>query len=280
MHGIVVLDKPAGVSSRKWLHECLEAQRALGKVGHAGTLDPFATGVLLGLVGDATRLSSLAMSLEKTYRATVRFGWQTETLDPEGAVVDECDPGEARDLSAALASLTGEILQAPPAHSAVKIDGRRAYKLARAGEAPEMEARPVVVHRLEVCGDVWPDVELEVVCGAGTYIRSLARDLGAMIDLPASLTALRRTAVGPYRVEDADEQRCRPPLELIEASGLPHIELDRAEALRFVTGRVLETAIEERSGLVFRGRLIGIAKPGGTECVFAEARREIETEQL
>ncbi len=276
MHGIVVLDKPAGESSNRALAQL----REVAKVGHAGTLDPFATGVLLALVGDATRLSSLAMQLKKTYRATVRFGWRTDTLDTEGEVVEECDPGGPRDMADALAGLTGEILQIPPAHSAKKIDGQRAYKLARAGKAPAMEPRKVVVHAIAECGGTWPEVELEVVCGAGTYVRSLARDLGATLGLPASLIALRRIAIGPYRAEDADASRCRPALELIEAAGLTCVNLDRSDALRFVTGRPLETALEQRCGLVFSGRLLGVGKPGGTECVFASARRAIEAGQL
>lgn len=276
MHGIVVLDKPAGISS----HTALAHLRKIAKVGHAGTLDPFATGVLLALVGDATRLSSLAMQLAKTYRATVRFGRRTDTLDPEGEVVEECDPGEPRDLADAIASLTGEILQTPPAHSALKVDGRRAYQLAREGSPPALEPRRVSVHRIEVVGQAWPHVSLEVVCGSGTYIRSLARDLGAAVGLPASLTALRRTAIGPYLADEADPDRCREALELLAAAGLPSLELDRDDALRFVTGRTLRATVRERCGMVLSGRLIGIGKPDGTECVFASARREIETEQL
>lgn len=293
-HGIVVLDKPAGVSSAK----ALAPLKRLGKVGHAGTLDPFATGVLLALVGDATRLSSLAMALPKTYLARVEFGFETDTLDPEGSVVAEADPGAAPPpgLEAALSSLTGEIEQVPPVFSAKKVEGRRAYELARAGRAPELEPRLVRVHSIEPAGDRrglaadWPAVELRIVCGTGTYVRSIARDLGRALGLPATLVALRRTAVGPFAVEQADPDRCLAPLELIAAVRMRRVELDLAKAKLFVGGRAVlsgaraEAADGERCAVVFAGGLIGLGECRGgrvePDCVLANARREIETQKL
>jgi tRNA pseudouridine55 synthase len=274
--GVLVLDKPAGVSSAKALGPVKrEAGKGL-KVGHAGTLDPFATGVLLVLLGDATRLSDLAMALPKTYRATVRFGVSTDTLDPEGEVTEERDSGPPRDLP--LARFVGEIEQVPPAFSALKVDGRRAYKLARAGRPPELKARPVTVHRLDIVGGAWPDVELEVVCGAGTYIRALARDLGAAVDLPAHLTALRRTRIGPFAAGEAG--RVHPPLDLVRAAGIAVVEVSEADALALAQGRTVEHDAAGRVAFAVDGAMVGLADGEGGQLfpatVLSHARARLE----
>ncbi|MHC4958627.1 MAG: tRNA pseudouridine(55) synthase TruB [Planctomycetota bacterium] len=283
-HGVVVLDKPAGVSSAK----ALAPLKAFGKVGHAGTLDPFATGVLLALVNDATRLSSLAMALPKTYIAYVLFGNETDTLDPDGEVVAHKDPGAAppADLEDAVSALTGDILQEPPAYSALKVGGRRAYKLARGGEAPELAPRPVTVHSMRIVGVEWPRVELEVVCGAGTYIRSIARDLGRAIGIPASLVALRRTAIGPFTVEQADPDIVQPPLALIRAADVPIHDTNLDNAYAFVTGRPVPAEAEagERWAVVCGDLVLGLAISDGEALrpasVFATSRAQIETQHL
>ena len=277
----MVLDKPAGISSAKALGGFKER---FFKVGHAGTLDPFATGVLLVLVGDATRLSNLAMGLAKTYLARVRFGWETDTLDPEGAVTAEVDPGlEPAGLAGAIGSMVGEVEQLPPAYSALKVGGRRAYKLARAGEQPQLEPRRVRIDSLErLASAAWPEVDIRVVCGAGTYIRAIARDLGRAVGLPASLLSLRRTAIGPFLAEEADPERLHPLLEVVLAAGLGVLEVERDAALRFATGRPLELKAErdERWAVRTGGMLVGLGVADGSllrpDAILSAARRELE----
>lgn len=273
MHGVRVIDKRPGISSAKALNALKAELPRKTKVGHAGTLDPFATGVLIALVGDATRLSSLAMALPKEYVARVRFGWQTDTLDPEGEIVAECDPGEERELP--LAQFVGEIEQMPPAYSALKVDGQRAYALARRGETPDLEARRVFVYDLEADLD-WPEATLRIRCGAGTYIRAIARDLGEAIGLPASLVSLRRTAIGPY---STDEQ-WHSPESLVDATDLPKIALTADEALRFVTGQAVACERKGRVAALLEGRLLGLGEASGRRlrpsAVFSQARIDLE----
>lgn len=240
--GVMVIDKPAGLTSARALDPLKRLAGRRRKVGHAGTLDPFATGVLLGLVGDATRLSDLAMGLPKTYAATVAFGRQTDTLDPEGQVTAERDPGPVpEDLAAVVGRFVGEIEQVPPVHSALKVDGRRAHELARAGQHVELRARRVRVHAVDVADIAWPEVRLSVVCGAGFYVRAFARDLGDALGLPAYLAALRRTHIGPFHAgvapKDVAWERLAPCEDVIEAAGLRWIDLSPAAARAFVAGR-------------------------------------------
>ncbi|WP_454044224.1 tRNA pseudouridine(55) synthase TruB [Cellulosimicrobium sp. Marseille-Q8652] len=217
--GLVVVDKPSGWTS----HDVVGRVRRLAgtrKVGHAGTLDPMATGVLVLGVGRATKLLTYVVGADKEYTATVRLGVTTTTDDAEGEVVDRADAsGVARPaLDAEVARLTGEILQVPSAVSAIKVDGKRAYALVRAGEQVELAARPVTVSRFAV-HDVRPvapgssgvpdaasaalDLDVTVVCSSGTYVRALARDLGAALGVGGHLTALRRTRVGGYALDGA-----------------------------------------------------------------------------
>lgn len=217
-NGILLVDKAEGWTS----HDVVaRARRALGtrKVGHAGTLDPMATGLLLLGAGPATRLLTHLVGLDKTYIATIRLGQSTVTDDREGEVTGRAprqriaellaDPAPLR---AAVAELTGPIEQAPSAVSAIKVDGRRAYDRVRAGERVELKKRPVTVHLFELGepraataadGTAVIDVDAVVRCSSGTYVRALARDLGAALDVGGHLTALRRTEVGPFSVADA-----------------------------------------------------------------------------
>ena len=200
--GLVVVDKPGGLTS----HDVVARIRRLAgtrRVGHAGTLDPMATGVLLVGVEKATRLLGYLALTEKEYAATVRLGQATDSGDADGQVTATVPArGITRDqLAAAAAALTGEIDQVPPGISAIKVGGKRAYQLARAGQAPELAARRVTVRELAI-GDVRPDgdlldVDITVTCSSGTYIRAIARDLGDALGVGGHLTALRRTRVGP-----------------------------------------------------------------------------------
>jgi tRNA pseudouridine55 synthase len=203
--GLLLVDKPAGVTSHDVVNAARRALREK-RIGHAGTLDPFATGLLVVLVGQATRLVPHVSGDPKVYAATVRFGAETETEDLLGAVVREAPPPDEARVREALPALTGVLDQVPPAYSAKRVQGRRAYDLARAGEVVELAAARVRVDRWEVLA--WRDgppaeCDVRVTCGPGTYIRSLARDLGRLAGSAAHLRALRREHSGRFDVRDA-----------------------------------------------------------------------------
>ena len=204
VHGWLVLDKPAGMTST----HAVGAVRRLydaRKAGHAGTLEPLATGVLPIALGEATKTVPYAVDGAKHYRFSVRWGAATDTDDAEGQIVAESALRPTRQaIEALLARFTGEIMQTPPAFSAVKIDGERAYDLARAGEAVELEARPVLIESLTLIETPDPDTAtFEARCGKGTYVRALARDMGAALGCLGHTIALRRTRVGPFDEAEA-----------------------------------------------------------------------------
>ncbi len=204
MERVILLDKPAGPTS----HDMVDALRAaLGtrRVGHTGTLDPMATGLLVLLTGRATRLAELFGDHEKLYHGTVTFGAATDTDDAEGKVIARTDDFtlERSAVEAALAELAARTEQRAPAFSAVKVDGVPLYKQARKGKAVEAPVRSVRIHRLELLSMDEKSVQIEVLCSAGAYVRALARDLGEILGLPAHLSALRRLASGPFKLEDA-----------------------------------------------------------------------------
>jgi tRNA pseudouridine55 synthase len=249
--GIVIVDKPGGMTS----HDVVARVRRLAgtrKVGHAGTLDPMATGVLVIGVEKATRLLGYLTLTEKEYAATIRLGQTTSTDDAEGELTGGGPAaGVAEEaITKAVAGLTGEILQVPPAVSAIKVGGQRAYKLTRAGAAPELKARPVTVYEFTLTavrrdGDLL-DLDATVRCSSGTYIRALARDLGAALGTGGHLTRLRRTRVGGYRAEDARtlEQLAEHfevlPLAQAAAAAFPRRELTEDEARRLAHGGRLD----------------------------------------
>jgi tRNA pseudouridine55 synthase len=248
--GLVVVDKPAGLTS----HDVVARLRRLAgtrRVGHAGTLDPMATGVLVVGVERATKLLTYLVGAGKEYLATVRLGVSTVTDDAEGEVTGR-RPASVDDaeLSAAVAALTGDILQVPSAVSAIKVDGRRAYARVRAGEIVELAARPVTVERFDVLArregtdEGLPVVDLDVLvaCSSGTYVRALARDLGERLGAGGHLTALRRTRVGPYRLdvartlEQLTEHFALLPLADAARVAFPVRELTAEEAQRLAHG--------------------------------------------
>jgi tRNA pseudouridine55 synthase len=255
MSGLVIVDKPGGMTS----HDVVARIRRLAgtrKVGHAGTLDPMATGVLVVGVEKATRLLGYLTLTEKEYAATIRLGQSTNTDDAEGEITATATAAgvSAETLAKEVARLTGEILQVPPAVSAVKVGGQRAYKLTRAGAAPELAPRPVTVHEFTVTatravGDRL-DVDAIVRCSSGTYIRALARDLGAALGTGGHLTRLRRTRVGGYGIERAStlEQLAERfdvlPLEDAAAAAFPRRDLTADEARRLATGARLPAAAD------------------------------------
>jgi tRNA pseudouridine55 synthase len=257
--GLVIVDKPAGLTS----HDVVSRIRRLAgtrRVGHAGTLDPMATGVLVTGIGKATRLlGHLALS-EKEYTATIRLGQATDTDDAEGEMVAQASAAGISDaaLTAASAALTGEIQQIPPGYSAIKVDGKRAYRMARAGTAPELAPRTVTVSVFTILAVHRPgpglmDVDVTVTCSSGTYIRALARDLGASLGVGGHLTALRRTRAGPYKIAGARtlEQLAGSlaviPLADAAASAFRRRDLTDEEARRVAHGARL--AITEAGSL-------------------------------
>jgi tRNA pseudouridine55 synthase len=200
--GIILLDKPAGQTSFQslgFLKRCL----GTGRIGHAGTLDKFAEGLLIVLAGRMTRLCPLATSLDKEYIAVLTFGQGTDTLDPEGAVISEGPVPSTPALEAVLPEFLGTLSQVPPAYSAVHVNGRRASEAARKGEAVVLPARTVRIERLELLDYHPPEARMRISCSKGTYIRSLARDIAARLGTCAHVSRLRRTRIGGFSVDDA-----------------------------------------------------------------------------
>ena len=221
------MDKPAGPSSFAVVARLRDTSGA--RAGHAGTLDPFATGLLLVLLGSATRLARYLVGLDKRYVTEVDLAARTATGDPEGAIVKECDPPSRGELEARLAALRGEVDLPVPAASAVKIAGERAYRLARRGVAVEMPVRRSTVRELTLAHYDGVVARLELLVSSGTYVRSIADALGG------HCASLRRTEVGPFSVDDADEERILPPVDALPF--LPLVEVSAADAAAIRQGR-------------------------------------------
>lgn len=244
--GLVIVDKPGGMTS----HDVVSRVRRLAatrKVGHAGTLDPMATGVLVLGVNRATRLLGHLMLTDKRYDATIRLGAATTTDDAEGQVISTAGTEAVTEVAVreALTAYVGEIDQRPSAVSAIKVDGRRAYDRVRSGEDVELPARRVTVHSIDVVDVATPDVRIAVHCSSGTYIRAIARDLGTTLGVGGHLTALRRTAVGPFGLDTArtlsqlaDGFTMTPIADAARAT-FPVLDLDGAHADDVRVGRTL-----------------------------------------
>ena len=267
--GYLLLRKPVGVTSYQALSP-VKKRLGTSKVGHAGTLDRFASGLLVVLAGSYSRLNEFVSSGEKVYRGTVRFGVETNTLDPEGEVVAEAAPPERSAIEAVLPRFKGSILQRPPVYSALHVDGKRAYERALAGEEIAMPERPVMIDSLEIESYDGRDAILLVRCGPGTYIRSLARDIALACGSRASLVALERLAIGPFRLEDSvssDEFEAtrdlhRLSVEEAEKLGLGILGLNSSDSARFKMGALIAT-------LRFEGREgKAVVEPGHPAAVF------------
>jgi len=272
--GLLLVDKPAGMTSHDVV---LAARRAFGerRTGHAGTLDPFATGLLVLLFGRATRLLPHLDDVPKEYEAAITFGRETDTDDLDGQVVREAPPPSGDAIRAEIPRLTGILQQVPPAYSAKRVNGRRAYEAARAGDALDLPPSTVQVFE-------WRDLRFEgdtlhvtIACGGGTYIRALARDLGRLTGSAAHLTALRRTRSGPFHVRDAvtvdqlsaGDAALRPPLDALPT--LPRVVLPETDAERVLRGIAVErdaaAAGAMRAALVDQrsGALLALAEQDG-----------------
>jgi tRNA pseudouridine55 synthase len=253
--GLLLADKPAGVSS----HDVVgAARRALGerRIGHAGTLDPFATGLLVLLVGRATRLLPHLNGEPKVYEATISFGRETDTEDLDGTVTREAPLPTRAALLAALPALTGSISQVPPAYSAKRVDGERAYAAARKGKELVLKPVQITVHRWEVLDLALDDAgnvqtaKVRITCGGGTYVRSLARDLARNVGSAAHLVALRRLKSGPFDVaqaqtlEDLREGRAalRPPLDAL--AGFARVPVDDTAIAKIVRGQEVDASLD------------------------------------
>ena len=267
--GLLLVDKPGGITS----HDAVDrVRRALGtrKVGHAGTLDPMATGLLLIGVGRATRLLRFLGDLDKTYEGAARLGVETDTLDADGEVVRTAEvPGSLTPaaIRAAMSDLEGESMQRPPAYSAVKVGGRKLVDAARAGESLEAAARPIRVRGFELVRAAGADLEFRVTCSSGTYVRVLLSDVGTTLGCGAHLTRLRRTAIGPFDVAGAttpDEPGDPLPIERAVAH-LPRLVLEPEEAVAAGHGRILAPLGVSGPYGVFspEGSLIGVYEDDG-----------------
>ena len=278
--GLVVIDKPAGLTSHQVVGRCRRLY-ATRRVGHAGTLDPMATGVLIIGVNRATRLLGRLALHDKSYTATIRLGRSTVTDDASGEVLTSADASGLADaaVEAAVAALRGPIMQVPSAVSAIKVDGRRSHARVRAGERVELAARPVTVDEFTVLGrrshDGLTDLDVVVTCSSGTYVRALARDLGSALGVGGHLTALRRTRIGGHRIEDAwalpdpdDPDAVAPPLmSMADAAriSLPVLDIDADQWVAVGHGAALPIDVPAGpTGLIDpQGRLVALYRPDG-----------------
>ncbi len=253
--GVIPVDKPPGITSRKVVDVVARAA-GMKAVGHAGTLDPLASGVVVVCLGHATRLVDHLHAQSKAYSATFLLGRSSPSDDFETPIETESDPRVPTDeeLEVAARDFRGDILQRPCDYSAIHVDGKRAYRLARKGKPVEIEARPVRIERLDIMAYQWPGLALEIECSAGTFIRAIGRDLAVALGTRAVMESLRRTHVGPYRVDTA------VPLASIEPATLPGLLLPPLTALPHLprvtlTGEVLDSAV--RGGLLPADAFVG-----------------------
>lgn len=275
MNGLLIVNKPVGPTShdivyrvRKWSGE--------RRVGHTGTLDPLASGVLIICLGTATRISEYILHSDKRYTAVVRLGQTTATFDSQGAILEQKEVNLSREqIDEALNKFRGTIEQTPPAYSAIQVGGKRAYEMARDGEEVELKARTVTIHSLDVVSWKSPDLTLDIHCSSGTYIRSIANDLGQALGVGGHIVGLTRTATGPFTLEDAHElndlQNLRPLsfLQLMRPTDdalleWPEVKLDADGANRIQHGNPvpLTGGYTEGLGRAYdpRGRLVAIVE--------------------
>ena len=272
--GIALIDKQQGFTSHDAVAK-LRKQLGTRKIGHAGTLDPMATGLLVMGINSGTKLMQFLSGLDKTYTATIRLGAATSTDDAEGELGEVVDASSvsASEIEAEMSNLRGEIEQVPSTVSAIKVGGKRAYDLARAGEDVVLKSRSVTISRFEVQGeprveDAFLDLDVVVDCSSGTYIRALARDLGRALGVGGHLTALRRTRIGSFSVESAHlVDHDQPLISNIEVLRrlMPEIEIAPEQERDLRHGKRLNVAIEKTGCAVCLGKLVAVIEPIGSQ---------------
>ena len=280
--GLLLVDKPAGMTS----HDVVSKVRKLAgtrKVGHAGTLDPMATGLLVLGIESATKLLTFVVGADKTYLATIRLGASTITDDREGEVIEQASSEKIsavtnEQIEIELAKLRGVIQQVPSAVSAIKVNGEKAYDRVRAGEVFELKSREVTISKLEVVGEIrreanYIDLDIIVDCSTGTYIRAIARDLGAALGVGGHLTELRRTRIGKFNVEDAmsldSEATPLPVMPAVEAVEyiLPTLEITAEEALFIRQGKRITGEAAVLTALTSQNTLVAVAEPASKHSI-------------
>jgi tRNA pseudouridine55 synthase len=276
--GLLCIDKPAGLTSHDVVRE-IRSISSLRRVGHTGTLDPLATGLLILCVGPATRLAEYLVALPKSYDATIRLGQETDTYDAEGDLVAEAPVSvQKTELDQILAQFLGQIEQIPPIYSAVKQDGQPLYKRARQGLKVTPKVRLVTIHEIELLSWESPILQLRVVCSSGTYIRSLAHDIGQQLDCGGHISSLRRTSIGPFDVGDAaslDELSKANWREFLHPTDtavahLSRLDLSASESIKLRQGQQLARRYGQPENDIVRaydshGRFIGIAVAQGEQ---------------
>jgi len=277
MFGFLNVNKPPGPTSHDVVAEVRRRLPGKTKAGHAGTLDPFAAGVLVLCVGPATRLASYVQTAPKRYSAGITLGASSGTDDLTGEITNTPNAGPPfeEQVRQALARWVGQVQQVPPAHSAVHVSGRRAYKLARRGETPELPPRAVAIHAIELLRYEYPELEIDVRCGSGTYIRALARDVGADLGVGGYCSRLSRTEVGPFRIDSAVALEAVDPAAdlispIVAVGHLPKIAMDAESAGLLAHGKTVRLPAPHSPGetavVTQQGDLLAIARvcPDGT----------------
>ena len=280
--GLLLVDKPAGMTS----HDVVSKVRKLAgtrKVGHAGTLDPMATGLLVLGIESATKLLTFVVGADKTYEATIRLGSSTITDDREGEIVRQATAAQVSQVTdeqvlAELSKLRGVIQQVPSAVSAIKVNGEKAYDRVRAGEVFELKSREVTISKLELVGNLrrsenFIDLDVIVDCSSGTYIRAIARDVGKALGIGGHLTELRRTRIGSFAIENAITlegfEVSLPILKSVDAARaiLPTMEIDAEQSLFIRQGKKISGEITANTALIFGNTLVAIAEPAGSSSI-------------
>lgn len=284
LSGVVLIDKPTGMTSHDVVAQ-LRKKLSEKKIGHAGTLDPFASGLLVMGIGSGTKLLHHLFGLDKQYLATIRLGQSTTTDDLEGEITSEAFAGDVtiQQIKENIKNLTGSIQQVPSSVSAIKIEGKRAYELAREGKEVVIPARSVEVYHFQPTSDLrrigdFVEFDVSVDCSSGTYIRALARDLGATLGVGGHLRALRRTRIGEFSISDATTvENVQEPKSLLEVANriFPLIELTPEQAQDIVHGKRVNLASETVVAASYQNRLLAIMEPVGQNyrsvTVFPEA---------
>jgi tRNA pseudouridine55 synthase len=281
MNGLLVIDKPAGMTSREVVNRASKWFPRRTKIGHTGTLDPLATGVLVVCIGAATRLAHFVQAMSKSYTSRVRLGASSTTDDADGTVAENSNatPPARAAIEAALAGFIGTIEQYPPAFSALKLGGRRAHDLARRGRDVPLAARTVRIDALRLLDYAWPFLDVEIDCGKGTYIRSIARDLGKRLGVGGLMQTLRRTRVGPFAadcgigLEATPEQAMFSMIPMIAALGnMVQVRIALEDEGRFRRGQAIECSPEWK---LAEGNEVAILDESGGLIGVAQVNREL-----